>query len=273
VSQIIQLDDPADQRLSSYANLKAYRHESARSTFVTEGRLCVQRLLASNHAVDSILVERGKEIEFLAEVAESTPIYSLPTEQIKQLVGYNFHRGVLACGPRPRMLEISELSFQPGRSKMAIAVLGIVEHENLGSIIRTATALGIENILVGPGTVDPFSRRVIRVSMATIFKQHLFRLEHPESQLRELQRSNNLRTIVTTLSPGATELDQFVLDERNSVLVFGNEANGVAPEVQREATDRVTIPMQLGTDSLNVAIAAAIIMHDLVRRQAKDLRA
>jgi tRNA G18 (ribose-2'-O)-methylase SpoU len=145
-------------------------------------------------------------------------------------------------------------------------MLGINQRENLGSMMRTAAALGIENLLIGPRTADPFSRRTIRVSMATVLKQQLYELDQPADQLARLQRTRDVRTIITTLDAGATPLDKFEPDDRKMVLVVGNEAEGVDHATQAIATDRVTIPMQLGTDSLNVAVAAAIIMYQLLSR-------
>jgi tRNA G18 (ribose-2'-O)-methylase SpoU len=264
VPQIIEIDDATDDRLKCYANL----HSSAirladSSSFIAEGRWCVQRLLESNHAILSVLAERGKETELSSLLADETPLYSLPSDQIRQLVGFDFHRGVLACGRRPTVKDVNELRFRAGAPPVALAALGGSEHENLGSMIRTATALGIEHLLVGPKTVDPFHRRSIRVSMATVFKQNLYRIDQPDRQLGELERSGNVRTIVTTLDRDATPLEALQVDHRESLLIVGNEAAGVDRQIQDLATDRVTIPM-LGTDSLNVSVAAAICMYHLI---------
>jgi tRNA G18 (ribose-2'-O)-methylase SpoU len=132
--------------------------------------------------------------------------------------------------------------------------------------MRTAAAFGIEQLLIGPRTADPLGRRTIRVSMAAVLQQILFDLDRPLAQLSVLQRTRNIRTIATTLDPAATSLDEFVPDDRNCILILGNEARGIDQSIQQAATDRVTIPMQLGTDSLNVSIAAAIFMYALRSR-------
>ena len=266
VSRIIEIDDATDDRLRCFANLRSSAIRLAdSSSFIVEGRWCVQRLLESNHAILSVLTERGKEMELASLLAEEIPLYSLPSDQIRQLVGFDFHRGVLACGRRPALKDASELRFRPHAPPVALAALGVSEHENLGSMIRTATALGIEHLLVGPKTADPFYRRSIRVSMATVFQQNLYRLDQPDRQLGELEETRNIRTIVTTLDRDATPLDALQLDDRESILVVGNEAAGVDRQIQDLATDRVTIPM-LGTDSLNVSVAAAICMYHLIGR-------
>lgn len=263
--RVIHLRDAADARVSRFANL---RHPTAKvdeDTFVVEGRFCLQRLLASSLDAGSILVERGKESEVANWHHRSIPVYTLPPDEIRRLVGFDFHRGMLGCGTRPKLHRLDELRFQPGHPPIALAVLGVDHQENLGSMMRTAAALGIGHLLIGPATADPYSRRTIRVSMATVFGLRLYELDRPASQLSELHRLRNIRTIATTLDRDATSLDQMRVDPCETVLIVGNESKGIDDSVQQIATDRVTLPMKLGTDSLNVSIAATIFMYELVR--------
>ena len=267
MARIVELVDASDPRIGSYADLRRNAEKGTRTDwFVVEGQWCVRRLIESTHDVISVLVQRGRETEVASWLANDTPLYSLPSDQISRLVGFDFHRGMLACGRRPELRSVDELKFRDDSPRMALAPLGVSERENLGNLMRTAAAMGIDNLLIGSRTADPFSRRAIRVSMATVLKQQLYRLDQPELQLHQLQQSRNLRTIVATLDPAATPLNQFEADERGMILVVGNEAVGVDRAVEQIASDRVTIPMQLGTDSMNVAVAAAIFLYELRRR-------
>ena len=107
-------------------------------------------------------------------------------------------------------------------------------------------ALGVERILLGPHTADPFARRTIRVSMGTVFRLKLYDLSDPVTQLPDLVERHDLRTIVTTLDQNATPLRDYRLTRQSGILIAGNEAEGVAEEIQKAATDRVIIPMSLG---------------------------
>jgi tRNA G18 (ribose-2'-O)-methylase SpoU len=264
VAKILSLDDPTDPRLACYADLRWDSNPGPESSwFIVEGRLCVQRLIESPLEVISVLVEAGKEQEVASWLGDSTPIYVLPAGCVRQLVGYDFHRGVLACGRRPMLLSSDSLSFSHSPTPLALAAIGVNQRENLGSMLRTAAALGIDQILVGGETADPFSRRTVRVSMAAVLKQTLYRLVSPARELQQLQATYGMRTFVTTLSPDATPLDQVVMDERPGILVMGNEANGIDQAIEAIASDRVTIPMRLGTDSMNVSVATAIFMYEL----------
>jgi tRNA G18 (ribose-2'-O)-methylase SpoU len=98
--------------------------------------------------------------------------------------------------------------------------------------------------------------------MAAVLHQTLYSLDDPADQLKSLVDEQGYRTVVTTLGH-AVPLNQFAPDDRPMILVVGNEAEGVSAEVERAATDRVTIPMKLGTDSLNVAVATAIFLYQL----------
>ena len=264
----IRIKDLADSRLQNYANLRSASSRShERDEFIVEGRWCVQRLLASRLRPLSLLIQESMEAEVEtwvreARLAETTPVYSLPPEQIQKLVGFPFHRGVLACGARKNFDAAETLSFKVSQLPLALAMIGVSELENAGSMVRTAAALGIEHLLVGSKTADLFSRRAIRVSMGTVFSQKIYQLDQSSEELAMLEQ-RGIRTIATTLDKDATPIHEFVLDERPAILMVGNEAKGIDLDVQEMATDRVTIPMHGGTDSLNVAVAAAIFMHSL----------
>ncbi len=261
---IIEIDQFSDPRLDAFANLRSDTPSRGTSeSFVVEGRLCVERLVQSPHAVNSVLVERGKASDVVTWFSDATPVYSLPSEQISRLVGFDFHRGVLACGRRPKFKAIEELMFAEDGPPISLAILGVTEKENLGSMMRSAAALGIRQLCIGPNTADPFARRSIRVSMATALEQNFFALDRPAEQLAKLQRAHNIRTVATTPHAGATAVKHFVRDGRKIILMIGNEAEGLDPELLHVATDRVTIPMHHGIDSLNAAVAAAIFMHEL----------
>ncbi|MDG2224169.1 MAG: RNA methyltransferase [Rubripirellula sp.] len=263
MANIIRVEDSRDPRLAVYRQMRANPADlSNAGCFVVEGRWCVQRLAESQHEILSLLVERGREAVASHCVDEQTPIYSLPGDQVRDLVGFDFHRGMIACGARPTLQAFDRLRLGADQPNIALAVLGVDQTENLGSMMRSAAALGVRDVLIGPRTADPFARRTVRVSMAAVLHQQLYSLDDPAEQLQSLAKDKGYRTVVTTLG-NAVSLDQFVHDDRPLVLIVGNEADGVSAEIERIATDRVTIPMKLGTDSLNVAVATAIFLYQL----------
>lgn len=261
IEQLRNADDP---RINSYRNPRWNRQPDTKTRdFIVEGRYCVERLLQSDYDVQSVLVAEGKSLEILEHRNEVVPVYSLTPAEIRKLVGFDFHRGIMACAKRPVFDSMSVFEQEIIHPEITIALLGLRERENVGSIMRTAAALGVERILLGPHTADPFARRTIRVSMGTVFRLKLYDLSDPVTQLPDLVERHDLRTIVTTLDQNATPLRDYRLTRQSGILIAGNEAEGVAEEIQKAATDRVIIPMSLGTNSLNVAVATAICLHEL----------
>ncbi|MAI71549.1 MAG: rRNA methyltransferase [Rhodopirellula sp.] len=261
---IEQLKNADDPRLKSYRNQRWNRQPDTKTRdFIVEGRYCVERLLQSDYDVQSVLVTEGKSLEALKHHTKVMPVYSLSSAEIRKLVGFDFHRGIMACAKRRAFKSMTTFEQEIIRPEISIALLGLRERENVGSIMRTAAALGVERILLGPHTADPFARRTIRVSMGTVFRLKLYDLSDPVTQLPNLVARHDLRTIVTTLAQHATPLHDYRLTGQSGILIAGSEAEGVAEEIQQAATDRVIIPMSLGTNSLNVAVATAICLHEL----------
>lgn len=272
---LVQIADIDDPRLAPFVNVRFTNTTRYSNHFIAEGRLVVERLVASDYDVQSILIEQERfpswleRPEFEHRIA-STPIYSLPRSLLEKLLGFDFHRGVMACGIRRPIPDTDEIDWSGIRQ--ALALIGVTELENLGSLIRSAAAFGVDHVLLGPGTADPLARRSLRVSMATALKMRYFRMSDPVALLRGWRagrgwrETHGVRTIATTLEESAISLSDIVVDERPMLLMMGNEAKGLSAAILDAATDRVTIPMQLGTDSLNVAVAGAVFLYELSRR-------
>jgi tRNA G18 (ribose-2'-O)-methylase SpoU len=117
-------------------------------------------------------------------------------------------------------------------------------------------------MLLGPQCVDPFWRQCVRVSMGTVFKLPLVRLNDLAEDLRRLGRDLGVELLATVLDDDAEPIERVRRAKRTGIL-FGNEAQGLSAEAVELCQRRVTIPMRLGTDSLNVAVSAGIFMYVL----------
>ena len=173
----------------------------------------------------------------------------------------------LACGIRPDYLKVEVNAFALGPSWVGVMLVGLQDPENMGSIFRTCAALGIRDVLIGPECVDPFARRVLRVSMGNAFKLRLFGVSNPLNAL-EICNEFGIESVAACLSATGEELSQFHR-KGPTLAIFGNEAKGLPLELQRAANRCLRIDMALGTDSLNVSVAAGIILHNL-RRMCSD---
>ena len=143
---------------------------------------------------------------------------------------------------------------------------GVNDHENLGSIFRNAAGLGVDAIVFGTGCADPLYRRAVRVSMGHALLVPYAWTADMAGDLK-LLRDNGFRLLAMTPDPAARTLAEAmtaVAGERVAILV-GAEGPGLTETAMRASDMRVRIPMSRGTDSLNVATAAALAFYERAR--------
>ncbi len=261
----ICISDPNDSRLDPYRHLRTKNLTRYSGKFIAEGRPLVQRLLDSTYGVESVLVDEEHRNDASHWLPKETPTYIIPHAWVDELLGFQFHRGFLACGLRKTHLSPSEACQQirDSASGLGVFAIGIQDPENLGVILRTAAGLGIETVFLGPGTADPLSRRVLRVSMGAALKLHLVDVTAIDSFLNLLS-DWGIATYATSLQEPSTPLEE-LQRQRFAVVLLGNEAFGLPPDIQSRADQRIKIRMELGVDSFNVSVASGMVLHHLAR--------
>lgn len=278
---IIPIHDPLDPRLDAYRDL---RHEDVRRRgprFIAEGRLVVRRLLASDYETDSVLAEPDRLEDLEPLIDPLTPIYLVNQSLIREVAGFNFHRGLLACGRRKPMLPIEGIEALAEQETpatthppLALAAISLNDLENLGSLLRTAAALGIFHVVLNPQTADPLCRRVLRVSMGAALKMNFYDLSDPlswfESNLARWREGSTRHrawtTLAMTLASDSVSLERTSqMNDCAKMIVMGNEGDGLPPAMQEACVLRAKIPMAPGIDSLNVAVAGAIALYEFTR--------
>jgi tRNA G18 (ribose-2'-O)-methylase SpoU len=249
--------------LEPYRNLRTTNLTRLSGLFIAESKPLVKRLVDSDLQADSFLIDEKYLDEAVAWLPTDCDLFVLPGSQVSELIGFDFPRGYLACGIRPSVRIPTPSAWCRESSWMGVMLVGLQDPENMGSIFRTCAALGISDVLIGPECVDPFARRVLRVSMGNAFKLRLYEVNDPLANIEALQ-SANIEVIATSLADPSQDLSGFRV-EGPSVVIFGNEAHGLPAPIQDVVNRRVRIDMELGTDSLNVSVAAGIILHNLCR--------
>jgi tRNA G18 (ribose-2'-O)-methylase SpoU len=255
--RIRSLDDP---RLAPFQNLKATNATRWTETFVAEGAKLVERLLAAQFDVVSLLVDQRHLADFAAH-ADRLSILVVPDDWIETLVGFNFHRGVLACARRKPAADLWPLLQR--RSATVVVCPDVQDPENLGGILRNASALGVDAVLLGDHCCDPWSRRVLRVSMGGALRVPLRVTPRLAEELTELAGAG-LQLWATVVDAAATPFDR-LSRPRHLALLLGSEGHGLAPRWLDACHERITIPMRPGVDSLNVSLAAGILLYHLTR--------
>jgi tRNA G18 (ribose-2'-O)-methylase SpoU len=167
----------------------------------------------------------------------------------------------MACGVRKPRLTVEQVAATWGEKPVVLTVLPEVANtENMGALIRISAAFGANAMILGEHSCDPYYRQSIRVSMGTIFSMPIVQCEDLIADLRRLRERWQVQLVGTVLDETAEVLAHAKAAPRMGVL-FGSEAQGLRAEEVAVCDRRVTIPMQMGTDSLNVSIAAAVILY------------
>lgn len=259
----VLIDDLDDPRLAMYRQLKATNLTRDSGQFVVEGEKLFDRLLASPFPVASVLATDRLEPTIALRVPHGVPLYVLPEALVDVLIGFNFHRGVLACGVRRPWPGAVELARAAGERATFVVCPRIDNPENLGAIVRISDVFGVDAVLTGNRCPDPLSRRVLRVSMGSALRVPVVACEDLAADLDRLRCDHRFEAAATVVDPEAEPLHAFRRPDRLALLL-GSEGHGLEP-TWLELSDRlVTIPMRPGAESLNVAVAAGVAVYHVM---------
>ncbi|WP_328360791.1 RNA methyltransferase [Mycobacterium sp. NBC_00419] len=265
---VIDITDPADPRVDDFRDLNSIDRRpdlpTGKGLVIAEGVLVAQRMLASRFCPHAFLGTERRLAELAGDLAGvGVPYYRASAEVMAEVVGFHLNRGVLGAARRAPELTVGDVV----EGARTVAVLeGVNDHENLGSIFRNAAGLGVDAVLFGTGCADPLYRRAVRVSMGHALLVPFAKAQHWPADLNDL-RQQGFRLLAMTPNPQAqtlgTAMDELV-GQKVAVLV-GAEGPGLTETAMRASDVRVRIPMSRGTDSLNVATAAALAFYERVR--------
>ena len=246
--------------------------------FLAETASVILRALENGCEPVSMLVETGRlEAEagpvfeavekFLGKVfLDALPVYVAEQEVVINMTGHHLVRGLWMVMKRKPEISLEEFC----RDKKRIAVLfDVVNPMNVGAIIRSAAALGMDGVLLTHPSVDPLTRRTARVSMGTVFQIPWARAGRAESEgtnLIKVLQSHGFKTVAMALTQDSTSVDNDEIRANDRLaVVLGTEGTGLPKDVIASCDYRVMIPMFHGVDSLNVAAASAISFWELMK--------
>ena len=260
-----------DDRVADYAHVGEANWLRARGLFVAEGRLVVRRLFeARAFNLRSVLVTPAALVA-LQDVLDPNrcPIYVCEQALMNQLSGFNFHRGCLALGERPFQV-VPASCFQSAHCMLALE--GVGNPDNVGGLFRVSAAFAVDGILLDRTSGDPFYRKAIRTSMGAVFKVPFVQTD---KWLEILAAASAAGTEIVALTPDvvATTLLHYVSGrsaDRRLILVLGAEGPGLSRDAMSLATTRVRIPIAQEVDSLNVVVAAGIVLAAVTNQPATD---
>ena len=260
VQRIESLDAPelADYTQLTDVELRRVR-EPAEGLYLAESPKVIERALRAGHRPRSVLLieEWLPKVEPLLEDHPEVPVYVGDSAQLERLTGFHLHRGALASMHRPE--ERDPLALLAA-SRRVVVLEDLTDHTNVGAIFRSVAALGADGVLLTPACAEPLYRRAVRVSMGAVLQVPWARLPDWKTA-GPLIRGAGYELAALALRDDAEDLADFAsgLPERLA-LMFGTEGEGLSRRALASATRCVTIPMEHGVDSLNVATAAAVAL-------------
>lgn len=263
---LIRVTDPGDPRLRDYVSLTdvslRVRHEPASGMYIAESAEVIRRAVEAGHRPRSMVMQ-DTWVDRLADLIEEfdTDVYVGTRDVLEQLTGFHVHRGALAAMHRP---ELPTLASILASARRLVILEDLVDHTNVGAIFRSAAGLGMDAVLVTPRCADPLYRRSVRVSMGAVFAVPWTRIDPWPGSLTTLREQGFTIAAVTPRAPDAISLADFAAHPPERVaLVLGTEGDGLTTPALEQADIGVSIPMQGGVDSLNVAAASAVVFWAL----------
>ena len=237
-------------------NIKKLKEKKYRlDSYIVEGIKMVKEAISENQEIALIAIREDFKIDFDTKNIKTVTISNKIFNDISDV---KTPQGILAVIKKNQNNQIET------NSNYILALDSLQDPGNMGTIIRTADSANINQIIINKTTVDPYSPKVIRSTMGAIYRTNIIEVEDLKATLKEMQ-SNGFQIITTDLK--ATQSIYDINYNNKTIVVIGNEANGVSQEILQIADKKVIIPMLGKTESLNASIAASIMIYEYVRQK------
>jgi RNA methyltransferase, TrmH family len=238
-----------------YSSLKQKKFRESERKFLIEGKHLVEECLSSLYRIELLIIDEKSfsDKELLTKAANNNvKIEKTSAQNIKKISDTETPQGIIG-------IVSMKKSAKPDYKEMnlIIALDGVNDPGNLGTILRTAYWYGADNILLGNGSVDIYNSKVIRSSQGAIFKTNFLTNINLINELDHLSGSGFTVYCLTTHSNKL--LNKSNINSR-SVFVFGNEANGISEPILKSGYENVKIDSYSNCDSLNLAVSAGIVL-------------
>ena len=272
MAELERIESLANSKIKLAAKLHSSAHRKAENMFVAEGVRLAEMAIQSEWPVEYALIsdsavgnERAMAAVRLLQDRDCS-VYQVDDKLYAKAADTVTPQGLLLV-MRPRIFSWRELLRSKDGSAPLLAVLeGVQDPGNVGTIIRTAEALGCSGVVCMENTADIFSDKVVRSSMGAVFNLPIITNVHHE-ELLEVCHDNELSLVATVLDE--TAIRHYLADYVSPcAIVFGNEGNGVSDNMLQDADKKVYIPMSGQAESLNVSAAVAILLYEAFRQRS-----
>jgi tRNA/rRNA methyltransferase len=237
-------------------NIKKLKEKKYRlDSYIVEGIKMVKEAINENQEIALIAIREDFKIDF---DTKKIKIVTISNKIFNDISDVKTPQGILAVIKKNQNNQIET------NQEYILALDSLQDPGNMGTIIRTADSANINQIIINKTTVDPYSPKVIRSTMGAIYRTNIIEVEDLKATLKEM-KLKGFQIITTDLK--ATQSIYDINYNNKTVVVIGNEANGVSQEILQTADKKVIIPMLGKTESLNASIAASIMIYEYVRQK------
>ncbi|MGG4394347.1 RNA methyltransferase [Paenibacillus thiaminolyticus] len=258
-------------RVKRWASLRERKGRKQEGCFLVEGIHLVQEALASGAPVEAVLCDEAREVP--AELLSYGDAPRTVAADGKQPEWIGVTDAIIRKlseteTPQPVIAVVRKPALEPGAlfdadMSLVVAVDGVQDPGNLGTIIRSADAVGATGVVLGRGTVDVYNAKTVRSTMGSLF--HLPVVEADLLSLLPEAKAHGMRLASTSLQASHS---CYGYDYRQPLwLIVGNEGQGVSPAVQALVDDTLIIPMRGQAESLNVAMATTVLLYEAMRQR------
>ena len=259
--------------IKTVARLSDRKTRESEGLFRFDGRKLLGEALVSGVNLSAVLLrESSAEAIFSAcAIPASVRTILLPDALFDQISEENAPEGVISVAKKLKNLHKTVEKNENDAFAEALphtrllCLESVRDPGNLGTVVRSAAAFGIEYLLLSADCADLYHPRALRAAMGTAFRQKVYFLKDFAGVVKALAEKR--RVFALALDDTATRLGDCFLP-RDAAFIVGNEGHGVSPEVLSLSTDRLFIPMEKGVESLNAAIAASVLLYRLYTEEA-----
>jgi TrmH family RNA methyltransferase len=258
-----QIQSKDNLLIKDIKKLKEKKYRISSNMFLVEGFRFVEEAIDSDFEVMDIFISARGELKYensslKNKIQSNTKVYGISDSLFKSICDTEHPQGIIAV-VRNKSVEIK---YDQG---FYILADKIQDPGNMGTIIRTAHAAGALGVLITKGSVDIYNEKTLRATMGSIFKIPVL-YDNDLSLVKKL-RNSGFKLVASSLD---TDKNFYEVDLKEKVIIsVGNEGNGISTEVYDLCDLKIKIPMPGGAESLNVAVAASIMMYEVVRQKNK----
>lgn len=237
------------------------RERKKQQLFVVEGKREIELACKGQFDIDSLLfIQQKIEYDYLKQFNAREVIEI--TQEVYQKIAYRESTEGIIATAKSKYIDLNSLIFK-NKEPLILVIEGIEKPGNIGAMIRSADAANIDAIILADPKTDQYNPNVIRSSVGGVFTKNI--VISSSNEVIKFFKKNNIRMYAATLQNSNKYTDEDYTEA--SAIIVGTEANGLTQIWRDHSTKNINIPMQGEIDSMNVSVAAAIILFEAKRQR------